>query len=119
MDDLYVNMITLRERVKLLHFQTRLLSIHQTTDQFIADFDLLSDAFWEVMQGSDFRIELEQSKSMQLDNTKTPSDLNNIFEIVIEGLMSIKEHMMSHPVVVSVDNLLERINKFKYLLTFE
>lgn len=116
MEALYADMISLREHTKLLHFQTKSLTVHTTTDAFITDFDLLSDAFWEVFQSNDFRLNFSKPVTITLKNISKPNELLPILKKVEKKLTVFTSNS---PARVSADNLLERINRFKYLLTFK
>lgn len=109
-------MVTLREQVKLLHFQTKSLNVHTTTDAFITDYDLLFDAFWEVFQSNDFRIEFKSNVVISLRNVSKPTDLYPLLSKVEKKLAIFTS---TSPAKVSAENLVERINRFKYLLSFK
>lgn len=118
---LYLNMVQLRESIKLLHFQTKLFSLHKITDQFLVTYDELFDTFWESIQQGDFRIQFDSSNSLQfyLQNYRTYDDIAPLLKIVELGLKHTRQNGLDEGTTAAADNLKEALNKFNYLLTFQ
>jgi hypothetical protein len=111
--NLYIEMVSLREHIKLLHFQTTNYALHKATDQFLETYDDLFDTFWETKQASKFRVLLTNA-SLTLNNVRTYNELQPLIKTVEKLLL--KE---SDPAVAtSRDSLLEAVAQFSYLITF-
>lgn len=110
-------MVTLRESVKLLHFQTTSYAIHKISDQFLTTYDDLSDTFWESVQQNKFRVNLEKSETIRLHNVRNYDEISPLLNTVTRGLSRVSVSLDSGS-RAAADNLIEAINKFEYLLTF-
>lgn len=112
---LYLSMVTLREQIKLLHFQTINYSVHKITDDFLKTYDELFDTFWEAKQSSKFRVIIEGTPTIKMVNVRSFEQLNPELTHV-ESLLSRED---TPAVIPSRDALLESIAKFRYLITFD
>ncbi len=111
--NLYVEMVSLREHIKLLHFQTSNYALHKATDTFLKTYDGLFDIFWETKQSSKYRVILTNAR-LTLNNVRTYDELQPLLNNV-ESLL----HEESDPALLtSRDSLLESIAQFRYLITF-
>jgi len=108
--------------IKLFHFTTSSYSAHKASDQFYTDFNNLLDKFWEVYQG--------RYGKLTIDNKINPVELpikiwnsNNIkseLDEFINYLYNSKliKGLNDSELLNIRDELVETINQFKYLLTF-
>lgn len=110
----YLNMVLLREQIKLLHFQTKVYSIHKATDKFLETYDALFDTFWETSQSNKYRILLEENSTITLRNTRTYEELEPFLNQVETDLSGVKEAALA----TARDSILEAIAQFKYLISF-
>lgn len=108
-------MVSLREHIKLLHFQTIHYSIHKITDDFLKTYDELFDTFWEAKQSNRFRVLIDRSASINIVNVRNYDDLAPELDYVEKELRWEREEA----VIPSRDALLEAIAKFRYLVTFD
>jgi hypothetical protein len=108
-----MSMVSLREHLKLLHFQTTKYAIHKASDDFLSTYDELFDKFWETAQSNKYRVILS-TENLELSNIKTYNDLEPLLNKVTELLDSVAESYL----VAVRDELLSEINQFAYLMTF-
>lgn len=64
--DIVTSMMTIRDQIKLYHWQTRMFSRHKATDDLVAKLDLNIDTFVETYMGKYGRPRV--SKSIHLTN---------------------------------------------------
>jgi hypothetical protein len=115
MESLYLKMFGLREQLKLLHFQTTVYSVHKTTDAFLIEYDALLDSFWETLQKDGPRITLSDTgASLVLQNVRSYAGLQPIIDDVIGTIMANSDSLPSG----ERDTMLDSLNKFKYLMSF-
>lgn len=108
-------MFGLREQLKLLHFQTTLYAVHKATDAFLIEYDALLDSFWETLQKDGPRITLPDAGAhMLLYNVRSYADLQPIINDVIGALVSNHDALPAG----ERDTMLDSLNKFKYLMSF-
>ena len=111
--ELYVEMASLREHIKLLHFQTKQYSVHKTSDSFLTKYDELFDKFWETAQSNKFKV-LITTSSIQLKNMRSFEDLKPLLNKITNLLENVTESYL----VAVRDELLGEISQFYYLMTF-
>ena len=109
--------------VKLYHWKTHSISVHKATDELYSDMNSNVDEFVEALLGKDgSRINLTNTKSIPL------YDFNSIepFKQKISGFKTYLENMSKCPLLMNDsdllnlrDELLGKLNKFTYLLTFK
>ncbi len=107
-------MVSLREHIKLLHFQTTKYSVHKASDTFLSRYDELFDKFWEVSQSNKYRILLSGSTNITLCNTRSYDDLQPLLQGVTEQLQSVTDLALA----AIRDEILGEISQFSYLMTF-
>lgn len=114
---LYTSMVSLRNYVKILHFQTQKYNIHKLTDDFLEEYDSLFDTFWEAIQSNQFRISFKKNIGYSFHDVNEESIhiyLNQVYDLLSESMESF------HPAArISAENIIEYIDIFRYLLTFE
>lgn len=113
--DLYTSMVSLREHVKLLHFQTTHYAVHKATDKFLTEYDDLFDTFWESKQAGNFRVILGGTQTIKLNNARTYEELEPVLTRALNHIQSETEDR----VIPSRDALIELIAKFQYIMTFK
>ena len=111
---LYVDMVTLREGLKLLHFQTHNYGVHKTVDDFLERYDDLFDRFWETAQRDKFRLNLNSAR-VELNNIRSYEELSPLLEEVSQGLATISDRSLSNV----CDEMAEAIAQFGYLMSFQ
>lgn len=111
--ELYQAMVTLREQVKLLHFQTKSFATHKATDWFIEEFDKSSDNFWESYQAATSR--LERIAPIKLTDQWGTNDL----EFIEPSLVKVESLLKNAKRAAAArDDILDLIDHFRYLMTF-
>jgi hypothetical protein len=118
--ELYHAMITLREQAKLLHFQTRSFAVHKATDWFIGEFDGAFDTYWETAQGNGARIK-DISPMILEDLSGLTARSGRDDHSVIEPCLSRVEKMLqiTRKAPAARDEILDLIEQFRYLLSFQ
>ena len=110
---LYVDMVSLREHLKVLHFQTNNYGVHKTVDTFLTTYDALFDRFWETAQSDKFRITLDGA-ILKFNNIRSYDDLEPLLKTVLNGISAVTERGLLNV----CDELAEAIQQFAYLMTF-
>jgi len=107
----FVHQIT----IKMFHFQTKKMANHKSADMYLANFQSNFDRFMEVWQGRAGRVKEEAIKLVfpLVDDQTIDKHLISM----IKFLTDIVD--ISIDLSAIRDEMVEDLNQFKYLLSFE
>jgi hypothetical protein len=108
--------------VKLYHWKTHSYAEHKATDELYAKLNENIDRFIEVLLGKDAsRIKMIEKQIDLIDSSNTNNFKSRIFEYR-DFLNNIHHHLdikKDSDLLAIRDDLLENINQFLYLMTFD
>jgi hypothetical protein len=109
-------------QIKMLHFQTRKYNYHKILDDYYNQFEEYFDKFMEVAQGNyNCRLSLKEIKlnvSMINDNEKSINEL--LTKFCQENLFNLFSTLPNNEALTTIrDDIINLINKTKYLISFE
>jgi hypothetical protein len=115
-------MMTIRDQIKLYHWQTRMFSRHKATDDLVASLDTNIDTFVETYMGKYGRVGFSgDSGAIELKNSSA-LDLNQFISSSINWLVGLTEQFdatMDTDLLNIRDEMVAEFNKLKYLLTLD
>jgi DNA-binding ferritin-like protein len=121
-EELIIQFFTLRQQIKLLHWQTKSYARHKAYDDIYHSLGDLVDKFVEMYMGKYGRVEFNGGEgSITLKNTDT-LELNNFLNSNIDWLKSLNDKLKSDKdsdLLNLRDEMMGDINKLKYLLTLK
>lgn len=117
LEDLYTNLSSFRETLKLYHFQCRTYAEHKATDDLVIDFDALYDVLLEILQGDlNRRINLINPISLNVQPLPDKSNMINYVNGLKQYLVSLTG--LSVDFINIRDEIIVKLNKYLYLLSF-
>jgi hypothetical protein len=123
MDIIYREFVQYRETLKLYHFQCKTFPEHKASDETLKTFDELFDTFFEVYSGHiksrlNFNIPLPLNIVIKSNVSKSEMLVNNNTLILLLNKLS-KFKILSSDLLNIIDEMLQLLHKFNYLLSFE
>jgi hypothetical protein len=111
--------LKLRNYMKVFHWQTKSYAQHIASDNFVTEFDKLTDTFIETIQGS-------KNKRLSLETTLTLKNMNskNIIKVLYSFRKFLKYDLLkiikSDTDLINIrDDMIHLINKTLYLFTLQ
>ena len=114
MSDLIRGMMTLRDQVKLYHWQTMKFPRHKATDSFVDKLDSNIDRFVEVYIGKYGRPKFSGSIQLKNYSDKTAEFL---IQSAVEWLTRLKLNPGDTDLYAIRDEILADLNQTRYLFT--
>ena len=108
---------TMREQIKLYHWQTKSYSRHKATDSVIDSLDESIDKYVEVMLGEDgSRLQFSSLKCIPTREVTTTKQMKKLADDMKRYL----EINVTRPDLLNIrDDIINDLNQFLYLLTFK
>jgi hypothetical protein len=119
--DFILIFVQLQEQFRILHWQTKHYARHQAYGGIYGDLNDLIDGFVEAYMGKYGRVRLGGTASVVLkdiDDIDVPSFLNDATQFLL-GLTNQLDSAADTDLLNIRDEMLQSINKLKYLLTLK
>jgi hypothetical protein len=111
----------LQQQVRIFHWQTNHYARHQAYGGFYEDLDDLIDAFVEAYMGKYGRVRLGQQTGIvvkDMDQVDIPTFINDATQFLL-GLTNQLDSTADTDLLNIRDEMLQLLNKLKYLLTLK
>lgn len=112
-------LLTLRNQIKIYHWQTKLYARHKASDMLVEKIDELLDKYVETYQGLHPNLILDDKNNnidlMNIDDMKITAYLQTIRELFITEIRDIKESELLN----IRDDILQIIDQTLYLFKLE
>jgi len=109
---------TMKEQIKLYHWQTRVYARHIATDQILEKIDKNTDAFVEIYIGKYGRPKLSGKNATISFQNLTEAGANRLIKAAIKYLQSLTKSLSSDSDLITIrDEIMSDLSQLQYLFT--
>ena len=118
MEELFIISSSFRETLKLFHFTCKTYAQHKATDEMISSFDDLYDSLLEALQGlKGKRLNLKKVENAKILIIKNEKEMDKYVQTFVKFLGKYRKE--SSEISNIIDEIVAKIDRYKYLLSFK